>query len=322
MEIFDRLYTLHHILQDSRYPVSKNRLLDELECSESTLYRLIDRMRHQFAAPIENSPNQGYYYNRQQAFELPGLWFTTNEIQALAALHGILQQMDPGLLNEQLEPLSHKVRNLLDHAAPQAAPGNSLSQRLRLLSHCQRQSPNKAFAPVTKALAHRKRLYIAYHSRSHNQATDRTISPQRLVRYRDNWYLDCWCHSRQDLRTLALERICACQPLSETAVDIDKQTLDAHFGDAYGIFAGKPQHTAVLRFTTERARWVAEESWHPQQQSRWLADGRYELHIPYADARELMGDILWHGSQVEVMEPQELRQAIRKEIEKMRKSYA
>lgn len=39
-------------------------------------------------------------------------------------------------------------------------------------------------------------------------------------------------------------------------------------------------NAAVLRFTPQRARWVAEEQWHPQQQGRMLEDGSYELRIP------------------------------------------
>jgi hypothetical protein len=56
--------------------------------------------------------------------------------------------------------------------------------------------------------------------------------------------------------------------------------LDAHFAASYGIFAGAASQTAVLRFTAERARWVADEQWHPQQQGGFLADGRFELRIP------------------------------------------
>ena len=50
-------------------------------------------------------------------------------------------------------------------------------------------------------------------------------------------------------------------------------------------------------FTAERARWVADERWHPQQEGRWLEDGRYELRIPYREARELVMDAALGGCQ-------------------------
>jgi proteasome accessory factor C len=80
--------------------------------------------------------------------------------------------------------------------------------------------------------------------------------------------------------------------------------------DGYGIFTGKARHKAVLRFTPERARWVADEQWHPEQSGQMRVDGSYELTVPYSDARELVGEILRHGAGVEVVRPKKLRDAV------------
>lgn len=91
------------------------------------------------------------------------------------------------------------------------------------------------------------------------------ISPQTLLRYRDNWYLDAWCHLRQGLRSFALERIETAHTLNEAAEAIGPEQLEAHYAQSYGIFAGPVEHAAVLRFTAHRARWLADEQWHPAQ---------------------------------------------------------
>jgi proteasome accessory factor C len=67
---------------------------------------------------------------------------------------------------------------------------------------------------------------------------------------------------------------------------------------------------AVLRFSRERARRVADERWHPQQGGQFLADGRYELRIPYRNHRELVMDILRHGPEIKVVAPDPLRAAV------------
>ncbi len=90
--------------------------------------------------------------------------------------------------------------------------------------------------------------------------------------------------------------------------------LSQHFADAYGIFAGKSDKTAVLIFNAYRARWVAEEMWHPKQQGRFLEDGRYEVSIPYGKSQELIMDILKYGPDVEVIAPEELRQAVKERL--------
>lgn len=73
-------------------------------------------------------------------------------------------------------------------------------------------------------------------------------------------------------------------------------------------------NTAILHFTEYRARWVAEEMWHPKQQGRFLADGRYELRIPYGKPHELIMDILKYGPDVEVIAPESLRQVVREKL--------
>jgi predicted DNA-binding transcriptional regulator YafY len=52
-----------------------------------------------------------------------------------------------------------------------------------------------------------------------------------------------------------------------------------------------------------------------------MADGRYELVIPYADERELLGDILRFGADVEVLAPARLREQVQAEVQKLGQLY-
>jgi predicted DNA-binding transcriptional regulator YafY len=154
-------------------------------------------------------------------------------------------------------------------------------------------------------------LRVAYYNRERDETGTREVSPQRLTHYRDNWYLDAWCHDKKGLRIFDVECIRHADTLSKSAKAVPESTLNKELGSAYGIFAGQPTAIAVLRFTAKRARWAAYETWHPQQQSRWLDDGRYELHLPYSDPRELIMDILKYGPDVEVAAPDDLRKAVK-----------
>ena len=60
---------------------------------------------------------------------------------------------------------------------------------------------------------------------------------------------------------------------------------------------------------------------HSQQKGKFESDGSYLLEIPYSDDRELLMDILRHGSEVEVIAPEKLRERIRKELERAFKFY-
>jgi predicted DNA-binding transcriptional regulator YafY len=93
--------------------------------------------------------------------------------------------------------------------------------------------------------------------------------------------------------------------------------MDEHFSESYGIFSGKADKTAKLKFSPKAARWVAQENWHPNQRSTFDKNGYFILEFEYGQDPELVMDILKYGSEVEVMAPTELRNKIKREIEKL-----
>jgi predicted DNA-binding transcriptional regulator YafY len=182
--------------------------------------------------------------------------------------------------------------------------------RIRILPLGSRPVAPDHFGVISTALLARKRLRITHYNRGRDEESDREISPQRLVYYRDTWYLDAWCHHREGLRSFAVEAIRRAEILDKDAPDVAEKVLDAELGSGYGIFAGKRTEMAKLRFTAKRARWVANEQWHPDQKGAFDSDGSYVLEVPYADDRELIMDILKYGSDVEVLGPASLRDRV------------
>jgi len=306
---FDRIFELNRILQGARRPVSRRRLQEELECSRATIKRIIEDMRLYLNAPIVyDRESNGYCYDQSEGemYELPGLWLNSSELHALLSVQQLLEDVQPGLLDAYLKPLQRRIDELL-RLRPAGSEG--VAGRIRILRIAAR-SAGDCFQTVAGAVAQRKRLKLRYFTRAIAEHTEREISPQRLVYYRDNWYLDAWCHLRDGLRTFALDAVGAAWQLDKQAQEVSQPDLEAHHAASYGIFAGAPRHRAVLRFGAQRARWVAKERWHRDQEGRFLDDGGYELQVPYGNALELIMDVLKYGPDVEVLEPAELRKAV------------
>ena len=319
MDRIDRIFKLHQILSARRTPVSRKTLEEKMECSRATVARTIDCLRDYLFAPIEYDHHRnGYYYaeDEQGPYELPGLWFNASELQAILTSHELLKRVQPGVFEDAIQPIARRLEKLLE-----ARGAHRATERIRILQMAPRRVDPDQFRRIAGALAERRRLHVFYHGRDRDKTTERAISPQRLVYYRDNWYLDAWCHWRRDLRTFSLDRLHIVDVLKEPARDVDEEQLNRILTSAYGIFAGEPRHTAVLRFTPDAARWVADEQWHPNQQSRIFPDGDMELRVPYADPRELMQDILRFGPEVEVIEPVALRQAVADRLERALENY-
>jgi predicted DNA-binding transcriptional regulator YafY len=217
----------------------------------------------------------------------------------------VLENFGSGLLNDELATVERQIHRLLE--ARGISPG-AFVEHIKVLPLANRHVPNKIFQEVGEALLQRQQLIIRYKSYTH-QISTRNISPQTLVHYRENWYLDAWCHLRKDLRTFSLARIETVEKSPSAALEIAGEQLKQHFSDSYGIFAGKGGHTAKLRFYPEIAREISLQQWHPQQHGEW--DGNdYLLSFPYSDSRELIGDIMRHLPNVTVEAPASLRNAI------------
>lgn len=320
MDLFDRIYRFDRVLKQARYPVSRPTLQGRLECSRATFNRIVREMKEYLGAPIEyDRKYNGYRYapTGGHPYELPGLWFNASELHALLACQQLLASVQPGLLDEHLAPLRTRIEHIL--AARHLGTGE-VGRRIRILSMAARRTEPAHFSLVAGALLQRRRLHLRYRGRARNEETEREVSPQRLVHYRDNWYLDVWDHGKRALRTFAVERIRGPRVLDEHAKDISEERLNRYFTESYGIFSGRPKRKAMLRFSPDRSRWVADETWHPQQKGRY-ENGYYILEIPYSDDRELVLDILKHGPDVEVLSPKSLRDRVLEQLVRATSQY-
>ncbi|WP_395374904.1 helix-turn-helix transcriptional regulator [Marinicella sp. W31] len=297
----ERIYLLDQILKNSRYPVSKNQLMERLECSQATLYRIVAELRDAYAAPLE-STEQGFYYSREEHFELPGLRLTSEEIQGLLMVSQLLEDIESDALKMPLQRLLDKVQLILGEH------GITTRKSIRIVRALSREPDKRIFTTVLSALQSEKNLSIDYRARSTGDTTQRTISPQQLTSYKNAWYLDAWCHLRTGIRSFALEQVDIAKIDNDTDyMPIQSQQLRQHFSSSYGIFSGQASQTASILFDASKAAWASSERWHSQQKLEWQADGSVLIHIPFHHEHELLMDILRYGAAAEVKKPDALR---------------
>jgi predicted DNA-binding transcriptional regulator YafY len=321
----DRTERFHMIDQMlcNQTSVTLDQFLQSLEISLATFKRDLEYMRDRLAAPIVwNRDLNAYSYDQSEVessqYQLPGLWFSTGEIQALLTMDALLESLQPGMLTSHIKPLRSRIRMLLDKGDHSA---DEIAKRIRILPATAKSISTQHFQTISQALLNRKRLMMTYHNRQSDSETSREISPQRLTHYRDSWYLDAWCHLREGLRSFSVDAVRQLEIIAQPAVDADENQLNKELESGYGIFSGVETEQAVLRFSPKLARWVSDELWHPEQTSEYDEKGYFILRVPYSNDTELLMDILKYGAEVEVLEPLKLRDKMSEAIAGLVKLY-
>ena len=165
MERIERIHALHRILSAARYPVTVQRLQEDLECSRATVYRDLAYLRDYLMAPVVGNGEAGFRYDHSEGerFELPGLWLSSEELHSLLAAQQLLVRSGGGVLSNALAPLQHRIEKLLDeHAGGRRVP----VERVRVIPHRTRKLDETAFRIVATAVLDRKQLSFEYRARS------------------------------------------------------------------------------------------------------------------------------------------------------------
>jgi predicted DNA-binding transcriptional regulator YafY len=323
MERTERFYKIQNLLR-SRHFVSMQDFMSELGISRATFKRDLEYLRDRMRAPIVYDRDQKAYgfdpaIADSTLWQLPGLWFSADELQALLTMDRLLGDLQPGVLSELIAPLRKRLRSLLESGEHSA---EDIARRIKILSMGSRRVAPAHFRTIATAVLTRKRLRLRHQRRQDGEVIDREVSPQRLVHYRDNWYLDAWCHKRQALRTFGLDAIESAVVIPDKEVkEIGEDTLERHYASGYGIFAGSATRDAVLQFGASSARWVSRETWHPEQIGTPQLDGTYLLQFPYSQEPELVMDILKYGADLQVLAPESLRKAVAEKLRAAAKLY-
>ena len=312
MDGFDRIYDLHRILKKRKTAISTQAILQEMECSRATFNRVKRHMIDFLGAPIEyDRAHGGYRYveSAENGFELPGIWFNEQELHSLLFIHQLIDNLGVGLLKHEAYFLKKRVEKLIDrgHIARLAT-----QDRIRFIGVAMRDVEAHQFQPIAEAILRARCLRITYTTRDEGLVSQREVSPQRLINYRNNWYLDAWCHKRDYYRTFAMECISSISKSTAPYKSVSCAEMDSYFQASYGIYAGDDIATATIRFSPDIARSIAKETWHPKQQGTLTEEGHYLLSLPFnrQHPQELVMDVARFGGKAEIISPDELRQQL------------
>ena len=189
----------------------------------------------------------------------------------------------------------------------------------------QKQDPNflRSLETLTEAWALQRKV-VLWHRDTNGQVNERTFATYFIEPYAvgQSIHVIGWSWPQDEMRTYKIERIERIELLGdpyEIPEDFNPQEL---LKDAWGIwFTGEPPVEVVLKFGPRVAKRVGETRWHRSEQVTALPDGSLLWRAWIAEPQEMLPWIRGWGADVEVIEPQELRETLMQEVRRMKDMY-
>jgi predicted DNA-binding transcriptional regulator YafY len=313
----ERYYWFDNQVRTNRFP-NANTLAEQFEISSKTAQRTIEFMRDRIGAPLEYDPHHKGYRYSGDSFSLPFFQVSQEEIVSILLARNLLSNSAEGFISRAIQSFGRKLFAAMGQIGfTQDKLRSSFSAVWNLYSPAQAST----FRIVLDAILQNRLLTCIYTSPASGRKTERTIAPHHLQHYMGSWVLLGWCHLKQDWRKFFLSRM-SNPIMSDEAFDPKpKKEWEPLIHASFGIFQGGDPIPVILQFNPFRAQWIREQIWHPDQKLEILPDGGLRLILPVTDLREVKLKVLQFGSDVEVIEPEELREEIREEIKRMGKIY-
>jgi proteasome accessory factor B len=283
---------------------------------ERTILRDLDFLRDSLGAPLAFCRKRNGYHYTNPSYAMPLVRLSRGELVAL-------------MLTEQLwrscrgTPFARDVALALEklvEAAPEEVsvdPAELLSAISVMPGTATPVNP-KVFATLAEAVEDRKTLDLDYWSAERGERTRRQVDPYHMALIDGDWFLIGHCHLRGEVRMFAAQRVRAVTLLKEQFERPTEFAAEEYLRGSYRSVRGDGTVYEVrLKFGPKAAARVREKLWHPSQRLEETSDDGVVLCIEVTDLREIRRQVMWWGSDCEVLGPDELKQAVTEEAGRM-----
>ena len=218
----DRLVSIIMILLDKKR-IGAQELADMFEVSPRTIYRDIDAI-NMAGIPVRGASGVGGGFEIMPEYKIDKKVFSTDDLSAL--LMG-LSSLSNIVRGDELVHALAKVKSFIpaDRAKDIELKANQIWIDL---SPWTGNSNIQPYLEMIKGVLQEKKLLSFEYIAHHGKKTTRTVEPYQLVLKSSQWYLQGYCHKRNDFRLFRLSRMSNLQMKEDTFElrDYEKPTLD------------------------------------------------------------------------------------------------
>lgn len=316
---YARLMELDRRIRDGGYPNCLS-FAGEWGVSAKTVQRDIDFLRDQCAAPIAYDRERRGFHYEGKSWWLPSVALGEGELLAVLLASRAAEQYRGSPVARHLDRVFTKLADLL--------PGKlTVSPELLYTRFSFTAPPAKpidaaVWTTVVRGLLHQQTLRIVYRTFDAQRTTpgkESQVEPYHIASLQGEWYLFGVHHGYTDVRQFSMARI------EKATLTGARFVMPAGFdpksmlSTTFARYAGDGKvYTVRLLFGKEIAGWITEREWHPGQKLKHRKTGEIELEFPAKGLYEVQRWVLSWGHYVTVLAPDDLAQAVEKEVQLMR----
>ncbi len=300
-----RLLEIYTMIAQNRFP-SVQHLADCYRVSKRTVFRYIEIIN--FIDPVEYDPEKkGYKFTHGD--RIKKLSLSDSELLTLFAAGETVSRLG-NIFGETFQELANKMASM-------AKPGKKKGDIPILVKIPEPIRPDhfdENFRAISSCIQDKRCIDLIYKAQHSKEVTERTVDPYGLVFHEGVWILVAFCRLRNRIRSFALDRIIGLKERWHCFTPFPDFDLKEYLSHSWGVVDGSEVELTV-RFTKKISDYILrKDKWHPSEKRVVLPDGSAELTFTVAGVEEVKRWIYSWLPDAEVINPDWLRERIRKEL--------
>lgn len=298
----DRLVSIIMILLDKER-ISAQALADMFEVSLRTIYRDIDTI-NMAGIPIRSTSGVGGGFEIMQQYKIDKKVFSTADLSALLMGLSSLSGMIRG------DELAHALAKVKSFVPADSAKDVELKvNQIRIdLSPWRGNSNIQPYLEMIQTALQENKLLTFEYIAHHGNRTLRTVEPYQLVLKNSHWYLQGYCHQRNDFRLFRLSRMSKLQMEEEIFTPRNFQKPQLDFDDIWETMHTKIKiriHKSVMDRVLDFSSY---EDFSPDGEEHYIVD------FPFLENEYHYDILLSFGNKCECLEPLHIRTEMKRRI--------
>lgn len=316
----ERLLQMDSLLRSHQRQTS-DRLAELLEVTERTIRSDLAFLRDRYHAPLEFNRTRGWHYT-DLTWRLPSISLSKGELFALTLGARMLEAYAGSTYEKELRS---SIERLSERLPEQTWIDLQQLADERVIFRSGAQMTNldpQIWQQLLEACQTSRRVWIHYYAATRNEESQRVIDPYLFHIYRaTNPYIIGFCHKRQEIRWFRIDRIKQLRLLNETFERDPNFNAQTHLEKIFQHEVGGHPVPVAIWFDMSAAPFIRERRWHVTQEITEHADGSLTLHLVTSGLNDLKRWVLSYGKGAKVLEPPELVDLVKGEVDGMSQNY-